>query len=62
MSTALNPVGNTPNCALTFRMPSLTPGAFVRCTGWGCTFGVNTSRATCSTVKCECPNGCSSEC
>jgi len=61
-TVATNPadplVGTSPFCSLTFRMPAFAPGSFVQCTGWGCKFQANTTRAQCETVKCACPNGC----
>lgn len=54
------PVGSTPYCALSFRLPGMPRDAAVMCTGWACAFGVNTSRVHCPVVKCQCPKGCSS--
>ncbi|KAG2449009.1 hypothetical protein HYH02_005763 [Chlamydomonas schloesseri] len=53
------PVGTTPSCSLKFRLSGMPRDAAVICTGWACQFTVNTTRAYCPVIRCECPKGCS---
>eukprot|EP00198_Chlamydomonas_reinhardtii_P000244 XP_001689579.1 predicted protein [Chlamydomonas reinhardtii] len=57
--TTDTPVGTTPSCSLRFRLSGMPRDAAVICTGWACEFTVNTTRAYCPLIRCECPKGCS---
>ncbi|KAG2444711.1 hypothetical protein HXX76_001455 [Chlamydomonas incerta] len=57
--TTDTPVGTTPSCSLKFRLSGMPRDAAVMCTGWACQFTVNTTRAYCPVIRCECPKGCS---